>query len=328
LVGRRTAGLVLLLVVAALVALGWWVLRNGLPDSRSDSRAEEDLPAGALADYLPPDAAGVMSLNTRALRQAPAVQPLMGVLRHLVAYGAEVEPWLAWTGIDALTDLDEVRVIATAGDPSRPLWLVRGRLDPGRFVTGPDRLQPRTEGRHRVYEYASPRKGTTWLVVAGDALVCGPAARVRDALDRAGREPAPPVRDRLLRRLLAQVDRGRPAWVAASLEAMGRVGRLPNWGLELVLRPVFNHARGVTGSIAAGDDLKAEFSFTTRDADSARQLEGALQGIPTLAEGADLFLGTQRDLLPLFRLVEGAEVTRQGATVSLRGRLDRSQLQP
>ncbi len=319
--------MILLLLLAVLLALTGWLLRDRLVVSRPQRRTLADLPPEALTRYLPEDTAAVVVLDARTLRQSAAVQPLLSALRHLIDYGAESEPWLAWTGIDPLRDLDEIRVITLAGDASRPLWLVRGRIDPARFEIGPGRLEPRTEEGPGVYLHTGRHKELVLLSVAGDALLCGAPQRVREVLQCAGQKPAPPVHDALLRQLLAEVDRDRPAWMAASLSALGRVGRLPNLGLELLLRPVFNHARGVTGSLAATDSLRADFRFTTANADSARQLAQTLQSVPTLAEAADLLLGSQHDLLPLLRLLETATVTPRENHVSLEGRLDASQLQ-
>jgi hypothetical protein len=327
---RRRRGLVALLGLAllAVAAASAWLLRARLWDRPPAPPADWDLPPGALEGYLPPDAVSVLSLDTRVLREAAAVRPLLPALGRLAQYGQTSEPWLTYTGINPVADLDELRVIVSAGDSSRPLWLARGRFDPDRFAVGPGRLDVRVADGHRVFEYVDPRNGALWLAVAGDMLISGPEKRVRVALAEAGSDRAGPVRDPVLRRMLAEVDQTRPAWLAASLAGLGRVGRLENGALELVLRPMFSHARGVAGGIAAGEELRADFHFVARDAEGARRLAEALTSDAGLAEGAGLLFGPESDLLPVFRLLAASEVSREDADVWLRGCLDADQLRP
>jgi hypothetical protein len=326
----RKAGPWTALAGALLALAAWLAFRAWGPGAGdADDEAQDSFPPDALADYLPADSAAVVTVNVRTLLDAPVVRDhLEPALRRLVRRGTATEPWFGLAGVDPLADLDRLGVVFAARDPGRPLWLARGRFDPGRFQVGPGRLQAPARGQ-RVYRYADPDAGTTLLAPVGDTLaVSTEPRRLADALDYAAHPHPVALRDPSLRALLDKVDRGQAVWLAASLDRLGPTDRLENRALELMLRPVLSHARGVEGGVSAGEDLRAAFTFHAADDGDARRLEEVLRNVIVVVQGAPLFLGSDRDLALLLRLVGSGETTREGTVVVLRCRLPADQLGP
>jgi hypothetical protein len=326
---RRKVGLFAVLAAAAAALLlvllrGWgpWATSRVPEDSTSYS-------ADALADYTPGDAAVVLSVDLRQLRAAPVVRGrLEEPLRRLMSRAEAELPWLTRVGIDPWEGIDRVRVVLPAGQPSRPLWLVHGRIDPDRFEVGPGQMSAHAEGGRRLYQYRDPFAGLIWLAPAGDTLVVSAErSRVTAALDHAAQPVPVTVRDPVLRELLRRVDRTRPVWLAAALPALGPA-RPENRALGLVLGPVLRGARAVEGGLSAGEDVKVEFAFRTASEAAAEQLHKDLQDIAVLAQEAPLLLGGDRDLVLLFQLLGASAAARSDATVTLRCRLGAEQLGP
>jgi hypothetical protein len=324
----RKARLAALLLVTALVAVV--ALRTWGPWTGPSEEALVSYPPDALAGYLPADSAAIVTVNLRRLEEAPLVRGRLGpAVRGLVKRVQTGLDWLGPTGIDPLADLDSLQVLFPARDASRPLLLARGRPDPGRFQVGPGKLEPGVVERHRVYDYKDPEAGPVRLAAVGDTLVvCANPARVADALAYAASPRPTPPADAVLRGLLGRVDRGQAVWLAASLERLGPVGRLENRAVELLVRPVLTHARGIEGGLDVGEDLGAAFTFGARDEAGARQLEEALQSVILLAQGAPLLLRGDRELLPVFALLAAGQARREGDTVTLRCRLREDELPP
>jgi hypothetical protein len=323
---RPAAVLVGATALGLLVAASWywWV--------RPQRRAVE-FPPGALADYLPEKAGGVLTLNLRQTLDSPAGrQYLRGPFQQIVRRGAEAHPWMALLGIDPLQDLDQVQVIYCAGDLGRPLWLLRGRISPERFQTGTGKLAEAAEGRFRLYEYqAGPGEPGTTLSLAGDTLVaCNDRGRVLAALSHAaGQRPTPP-QDADLVKLLQQVDRGQSLWAAVNFARLGPSGEPPSYTMRLILGPVLRHARVIRGGLTVAEDLRGDFVFRTRDEAAARKLEEGLSNDRDVAKGALEVVGLaqaiDKDLMPLVKLLSTAEVRREGATVRLHCELPADQL--
>jgi hypothetical protein len=328
---------VAVLAVVLGLACALWVWRPWLLWARP---LVEHFPAGALDDYVPENAAAVLDLNLRQMGAAPVVrQHVKPSLDHLVKRAEDTHPWAAQVGIDPFKDLEWLRVVFAGGDTANPLWVAKGRFDPGRFQVGPKKLQPRVVGRFRVFECPDPAKGgTTTVAHAGDYLVaCDAQPYVLDALDHAADGKKSEPADGALRDLLRAVDRKQSVWLAVSLSKLGRVPTLHSNAAERVLRPVFNRAQAAQGGFAFGDDLQANYAMQARDEATAAELEQSLKGridvAHDLAGGWELsqrlglFKG-ESDLLPVLRLVGAGEVSRDGATVRLRCRLPADQLGP
>lgn len=281
-------------------------------------------PTGALKDYLPADAAAVITLDARRFRVAPAARKgLGGALECLLGDDGAGHGWLPLTGADPLRDLDEARVVLSARDVYDPLFLLRGRFDPSRFQTGPGQLSRRVVDQHGsrfvLFEYADrQRRETVTLALAGETLVASdsPAAVLAALRHAATPGPTPPL-DSRLRGLLDQVDRRQHLWLAVSMAELRPVPKLMNKGLELVLRPVFQYAEEIQGGLTCAQDVRAEFVFRARDEAEAQKLEELLRSSCEVAQGVYLLPGVDRSLLPLFQLAGSGEVTRDGAAVRL-----------
>jgi hypothetical protein len=317
----RKAVLLAVLVGTALALAVFLYLRY------RSSIEPEPFPPGALAGYLPEDSTVVLTLNLRSLLEAPVVRGPPGpTLRGLFRRGTAGQPWMELAGIDPFTDIDQIQVSFTAGDPEHPLWLIRGRISAARFQVGPDKLRPRIEHGRRVCEYDDPDFGPTLLALVGDTLVVSALpCRLADALAYASGPRHLRFRYPALAAILKQVDRKQAVWLAASLQDFGAVGGLKDWALKAAIRPVLAHATTVSGGVAVAEDLRAEFAFRTRDEDGARRLEEDLKREVEAASGVGLFV-KDKDLLPFFQLLGTGVVARDGAAVSLRCRLTAEQL--
>jgi hypothetical protein len=321
--GRRIGWFALLAGGAAvLLALllrswGFW-MTGGTPQEAAAS-----YPPDALANYIPPDAGAVLSFDLRGLRAAPVTRGRLGQsLRRLVSRGENELPWLALAGIDPWEGVEQARVVLPAGEASQPLWLVHGRIDPDRFQIGPSKLVAHAAGPFQFYEYLDPIAGQTYLAAAGETLVVATRkARLIQALNFAMGTGAVEVQDATLRALLNKTDRTQPIWLAASLKALGPVGKFDNAALNLVLPPILRRARTVHGGLRANGDLKAEFTFEARDEADAMALEKVLGEVVTLSQGAELLPGKDESLALLFELLGTGEIERDGTTVKLRCRL-------
>jgi hypothetical protein len=273
------------------------------------------LPAEALADYLPTDAAGVFHLGIRQLREAPAAQPLLPSLRQLALRGQIELGWLGCARVD-LAGADDLRAVLVAKGTAGTAWFVRGPIDPERFQLGPKCLQERQVQGRRLWEYKEP-DGTLWQLWASPHLLIA-ASPPRMAELLAFRAVPVPSSERStpVAPLLAGVDRTRPLWLAVSLQALGRLGRPENRTIDLIVGPILRYARTVTGGLSVGEEIRGDFVFTTANPEAARSLEEGLRSVLLLAEGAGLFV--DRDLQPLLRLLGGGEISRDGTTVTLR----------
>src|SRR5436305_14368971 len=95
---RPAAVLVGATVLGLLLAAAWYLW------FRPHQRAIEFLP-GALTDYLPENAGGVLTLNLRQTFDSPAGrQYLRGPFQQIIRHGEATLPWLALLGIDPLQD--------------------------------------------------------------------------------------------------------------------------------------------------------------------------------------------------------------------------------
>jgi len=319
-------------VLAGAIALGLALLggiffRHQIPGPwGTEGMLNERLAPDALADYIPEDSEAVLVAHPRAALGSPMGQRLAPSLSQLLGQADRSFRWIALLGIKSFDDLDYLQVSFAPSHGGQPLWLARGRLDPARFQTGPDKLQAKTFDHFRVWEYADrPAKRVTLLAVLGDTLVVSDTpARVHAALAQA-REPHPiTIGDAKLRELLQTVDRRQSLWFAASFRKLGAVARIDHFLLEMILRPVLTHVESLYGGVDCGEDVRAELHFQTATPDNAVKLETDLQHICNVAQElsqGDALLLRQKELVPLVRLLGSGQTSREDKTVLLRCRL-------
>jgi hypothetical protein len=286
----------------------------------------EDFPADALADYLPPDAVGLLTVNVRQILDSPAVAgPLRDGLARLIDKDSGGQHWLHLLGVHPLADVDCFQMIYRRGAPGQPLVLVRGRFQPARFRLGAGGLQEVRDGpgdRFRLYEFRDvDEEQTTSLALAGDYLVaCATRRLVVDALNYALAPDKVTAADESLRQALARVDRKQGMWLSVPLARLGPIPRLSNKGLELILRPVFRLATSVEGGLSCDKDVRGEFRFTTATDQDSDQLDTALKSVCELAQTAPLLLGKDKDVRPFLALLATGETSRVEHGVLLRCR--------
>jgi hypothetical protein len=286
----------------------------------------EDFPADALADYLPPDAVGLLTVNVRQILDSPTVAgPLRDGLARLIHKDSGGQQWLHLLGIDPLADVDCFQMIYRRGAPGQPLVLTRGRFQPARFRLGADGLQEVRDGpgdQFRLYEFRdADEERATALALAGDYLVaCDSRRSVVDALNAALAPDKVTAADKSLHQALARVDRKQEVWLSVPLARLGPIPRLSNKGLELILRPVFRLATNVEGGLSCDKDVRGEFRFTTATDQDAEQLDTALKSVCELAQTAPLLLGKDKDVKPFLALLATGATSRVGTSVVLRCR--------
>jgi len=305
---RRTIALIVLPVLLVGGVLVWWFW-----DRMPWWTAPE--PEG-VSEYLPADAAGVIFLDLRQLREAPATRELMPALRRLAKRGQANLGWGECTRID-LADLDNLRVVLPAKDPGGGMWFLHGPIDPGNFKLVPSCLEESYHHGRRTWEYSDPEFGTWRLWVSGEDLVAAPPARL-DRILSARRSPATSSAEPPVAALLAKVDRRGAIWVAVSFKALGPLGRPANRAVDLIVGPVLRQAQTVAGGFTLGEKVHGEFVFTTADATTAESLEQDLHRILIVADAADKLGMVERDFRPLMELLRGGAVSRNGTTVTLR----------
>src|SRR5262249_37675527 len=158
--------------------------------------------------------------------------------------------------------------------------------------------------RYRLYEYGT----TTTLALAGDTLLaCNDRGRVLAALHHAAGQRPPTSPDPTLVKLLQQVDREQSMWAAVDLSRLGPSSEPPLYAIRLILSPILHHAQSIRGGLTVAADLRADFTFYTRDEAAARELENALISRRDVAKGT-LQLGfmqaaIEKDLMPLVKLL-------------------------
>ena len=127
--------------------------------------------ADALADYVPPDAGAVYTINQRQALDTPAGRRLAAPLRRFLEGEKTVRPWLDGLGIDPIEDVEESQFLFCPPDLDQPLVLLRGRFDATRLRTARGSCGRRRTGRSGftrrparapATRRTSPRSATRW----------------------------------------------------------------------------------------------------------------------------------------------------------------------
>ncbi|HEY7328284.1 MAG TPA: hypothetical protein VH592_11615 [Gemmataceae bacterium] len=295
---------------------------------RSDD-LDSRFPPDALADYLPEDSAAVIGVNFHELLVSPiGRQHLRKSLQQLIVRSEQQLPWLEWTRIRPIEDIENLLISFASRGGGEPLLLARGRIDRSRFQIGSGMLEQKLLDHSRIWEYSDrPAKETTLLAVVGDMLVVSDSrGRVQAALKQASNPQPTSVRDANLRELLTKVDRKQSIWVAVSVKQLGPVSAIENYLLRMIVRPVLMHADIVYGGITCAEDIRAELHFRSATEENAAHLETDLKSICDAAPGAGL-LARQNEVQPLLRLLAVGRIRREGKTIHLACRLTAEQLQ-
>lgn len=322
---RRWCRFVLAILIVASLGLGGFLFRARLlPLWHIGDELGNRFSPDALADYVPEDSQAVLAVNLRQLREAPAGrQQLAPVVQQLIRRSGGRVHWIDLLGINALDDLDTLRISFAPATGEEPLWLLRGPLDRSRLQIGPDKLQETNLDRFRVWVYSDRRENRTTLIApVGDMLVVSESrVRLRTALEQASNPQPILLHNRTLDELLTKVDRQQTVWLAAAFKGLGPVTEIEDYWLKLLLRPLLAHAESAYGGIRCAEDLSVELHFRAATEEEAGQLEMSLQSIcDIIREGASLLV-RQKELLPLLRLLGTAQIHREGTMILLRCRL-------
>ncbi len=304
--------LVLACILLALIAAGMFLYFHF-----ADGPPFVNFKPGALDNYQPNDAAAIVSIDLKQLRDQGAFEKPVGKRLREALESEDLGVPFALLGGEALADVDGLRLVFSAGDHSQPLVLLRGRFDRTRFKTGRSQLEEMKQEGFRLYRYRDDGRDTT-IALAGDTLVvCLDRSRVVDALRHAAGKATAKIRDDRLREMLEKVDRSKAVWFAANLAKLGKPSQLL---FEAQLRPVFEETAALRGAAAWDAELRAEAVLSADAEEDAVRLETHLQGVVKVAAALAPFTREEYEKL-VMRLFANAEIARRGKDVTLRSRL-------
>jgi hypothetical protein len=285
-----------------------------------------------LADFIPPKAAAVITLNSRQMLDSPIFQKLHGSYWEAeIRKGEKGWGWVPLVGADPRKDLQQVQFILFPHLNSMPMILARGRFDPALFAVGPNRLEEAPAGVEKSFRFFNHKDARTgkaaMFAPIGPNLVVSEPNRMPPVLALAsGVTKVHPPEDPLLQELLKEVNRGQSLWLAVSFDKLGQVSRLDYNALEAYLRPLFRHAQAVQGGVTyRTDEVRADFFFRARDDDNANRLEKYLRDTCEAAKTARHAV-KDKDMLPLLQLLGTGKVERKEKRMEIHCRLTAAQL--
>jgi hypothetical protein len=286
--------------------------------------------ADALADYLPPDAGAVYTVNQRQTLNSPAGRKLAGPIHQFLDKEKTFHPWLDCLGADPIDDVAWTQAVFCPPDLNQPLLLFHGRFDPARFSVGPGKLREASEGPFRFYQMTGlPGGATAHLAPVGDVLAVSLSRpRFLASLSYAVAPRPVELQDAGLREMLGQVDHKAAVWFAVSFTKLGPIPRLTDLALETVLRPVLRHAESLRGQVQLGDGIQGEFVFRAKTDADAAELDQDLKASCEIAQGAYLVPGVDPSLFPLLQFAGTGTTSREGRVVTLRCELPADRLGP
>jgi hypothetical protein len=322
---RRTRWALTVFASVTILLCALFFFRDSLWNWWTGGRAEEGrFSPGALDDYVPEDSEAILVADLRSLLHSPrGSSRLRSMSRQLLGEDGDRPRWMELLGINVLEDVENIKISFAPGSGSAPLWLMRGRFDRSRAQIGPGKLREQRLEGCRAWEYADrTTKRTMLLALAGDTLIAGESHKRVMAALRQAQDPHPAaVRDATLRELLTKVDHRQTLWVTASIKSLGPIAGIDNYLLKMVLNPLLQNADSVYGGAKVAEDVRLELAFGTANEERAERLQTDLQSIRDAAPGATLFLGGQKELAPLLRLLGSSKISRENNMIYLQSRL-------
>jgi len=289
-------------------------------------------PAAEQHRYLPDDTEIVVSLNFKQVVNSKVFKDtLLGPVKDLLK-SDDVRPWLEQIGLDPLNDLHRV-LIASPGSTEidRGLIIVQGVFDPAKFKANADDLAKTGVKRHQIVDGAGGMQGIYEFPLTGQQFpwfVCVPAKDtvlispgkdyIVDALKRNPLKNPAGLKNKNFQDVLDKVDDKQSVYVAATAEALGRLG-LPDG----VTKELFQKLDGLAGGFKLEESLDIEFVLGCRNVDDARSLHRTINTLHTqgllvlgLLANQDPGVETALDVLKAVRFAT------KDRTVTLKGRID------
>jgi hypothetical protein len=279
--------------------------------------------------YLPNTTEGVVTVNVKQLLAAPLVKANLETAKALLGAAPELQQALDDIGFDPFKDVDTV-VLAIDRDPSKSVIFVNGKFDTTKIAARAEKAAKEESAILKViksadYTYYSvkppetkgvPNETMYVALLDGTTLVAAPTPdAVVDALDKKADKKKSEVKPEL-RALLAKADR------EPTISIVSLTGPLSATGQAIVEK-----LNAITGGITVGDDVKAAFVLSTKNAKDADSVESELKaGIDQITGLAELVANQNKELKPLVDAVKTLKVAAQGNAITLTGQLSKEVL--
>jgi hypothetical protein len=286
------------------------------------------LPATAATPdpYLPSDTEIVIAVNVRQILDAPLVKKDLEQLREHLSKSGEVQKTLEALGFDPFKDLESITVAGVgANNPDRMLIVVHGRFDLAKFQAkagevGKDKdshLKIIKEGSHTLYETEIPGQGRAMLVGLADQdtiVASTNKESVVEALDvKAGKK-----KNQLKKEFQDLIEKSDPKQSLRVVALGSAINSLPQ----------AESVKNILGGLSVGDDLRADFTITTEDAKSAKDLAKTLEDL--LDQGKNfvsMMAQGNAHLAGLTGLVDSLKVSDKGSTVVIKGEVSKEKIE-
>lgn len=239
--------------------------------SRKKEQPNDPQPEGrdCLAEFVPPDSVGVLSVRPRELSGAA----VFGGVGGQVMLDEGLRELLALMDADVKSDVEQVRTFLPARRDDEATVVMRGRFDPAKFLRGSQGLQEDQTARGELFRHR--QSGTQLMAQAGYAVLSKKLLRIESALEQTNAiDPPPPPRDADLRRMLAEVDRKQSAWLALVPPQMdGTVVLSKEAGVQETFRFIVDRARTIQGGLSCGENLTLRLVIEARSEKEVGELQ-------------------------------------------------------
>ena len=259
--------------------------------------APEPTPASPLEKYFPDDSNGIFLVNIKQILSSPAyTKNFQKQLEGLIAMD-QVQPWLKDCGFDPLKDIDLAAVIMSpSAQPTDspgsggPFVIVQGRFDPVKFQAKADQIvkdglgggiiKSSKAGDTTIYEVALPHGPTFFVCLVDKTTLVG--APVKDlaieALDKAAGKKSTKLKNVALKKMLDKMDPKNALRMVGMSDMV--IGGHSSVTVQCGARRVESHVdtladngiESVEAAITVGDDIKGKVTFTSKDANKAKEL--------------------------------------------------------
>lgn len=294
---------------------------------------------------LPVDTESYASVNVRQILDSELFKKQL--LPHLKqalqeAGGETLNKTLKDLGIDPFKDVDRLTMATPGGaEADRGLILAQGTFDPDKFKTKaeavardtPDLLKlhkvPLGGGMsHPVYEVVIPNQDQSLFVaIANNKLLLASPGKdyVVDALRQARDKKKGTLKNKEFQALLERMDPKQSLSVAFLGKSLAKADN------EIVpgfLTEALAGVEAIGGGVSVTNEVKLDLLLASKDGDSARKMQAALDKMLKLALVGLSLLGDERkELTLLLDLVKSLKVSSRGTVVSITARLSQDLLE-
>jgi hypothetical protein len=301
-------------------------------------------PVAARADLdplLPPDTESYVSVNVRQVIESPLFQkqllaPLKQALEEVG--GDQLKTILKDLGVDPFKDVDRLTMASPGGvEADRGLIIAQGTFDPAKFKAKaeeaardhPEALKlhetPLGGGaKHAIWEVVIPNQDSSLFVaLASNKLLLASPGKdyVVDALKRARDKKKAGLNNKAFQAILEKLDPKQ----SLSLAFLGKsIANADNEVVPKFLTDAFGNIEAVGGGLDVTNEIKLDILLASKDTESARRMQMALdKGLKLALVGLSLLGEERKELTLLLEVVKSVKVSARGKVVGVSGRLTR-----